>query len=129
MIRSKYYKNGLRVPVFLLLILVFFPDLSVSGSDVFDPSATGYKGRKGEIIYVSKSGNNSDGSSWKKAYHSIQTALLAIPDDKGGHIIIIKPDTYKEANLYPSYKGAAGSYNVLMETMMARQVPVQKDGS
>ena len=114
MTMSNYCKYGFRAPVFLLLILAVFPNIPAFGSDVFDPTATGYKGRKSEILYVSKLGNNSDGSSWKKAYHSIQAALSAIPDDKGGHIIIIRPDTYKEANLYPSYKGAAGSYNVLM---------------
>lgn len=64
-----------------------------------------------KVIYVSKLGDNSDGSNWRKAYHTIQAALSAVPDEKGGYKIIIRPDTYTEANLYPSYKGAAGSYN------------------
>jgi hypothetical protein len=114
MIGSNYYKNGLKVTVFLLLIIAILPNVSATGSDVFDPSSKDYKGRKGTIMYVSKSGNNSDGSSWNKAFHTIQSALSAIPDDRGGHIIVIRPDTYEEANLYPSFKGAVGSYNVLM---------------
>jgi hypothetical protein len=70
--------------------------------------------RKGVILYVSKLGDNSDGSTWKKAFHTIQAALLAVPDERGGHRVIIRPDTYMEANLYPSNKGAAGSYNLLV---------------
>ncbi|MGE3317471.1 MAG: hypothetical protein AB7O26_20345 [Planctomycetaceae bacterium] len=69
---------------------------------------------KGRTIYVSKLGDNSDGSSWNKGLHSIQAALLAIPDDKGGHRVVVRPDTYMEANLYPSRKGAAGAYNELI---------------
>jgi len=114
MIINNYNKNGLIVPAILLLILLFLPDLSSSASVTVDPSAPGYKGRKGISIYVSKSGNNSDGSSWKKAYHNIQTALSAIPDDKGGHMVIIRPDTYVEANLYTAYKGAQGAYNLII---------------
>ena len=100
--------------VILLLSLSFLPGLSVIASTSIDPSAKDYKGRKGTTIYVSKSGNNSDGSSWKKAYHTIQAALSSIPDDKGGHTIIVRPDTYIEANLYPVYKGAQGAYNLLI---------------
>ncbi len=65
-------------------------------------------------IFVSKLGDNRDGQSWKTAYHSIQQALLAVPDAHGGHRIIVRPDTYVEANLYPVYKGAAGAYNQLI---------------
>lgn len=79
-----------------------------------DPSRNGYVGRKGITLYVSKQGNNSDGSSWQKAFHTIQAALLAVPDALGGHSIVIRPDTYVEANLYPSYKGAKGAYNILL---------------
>ena len=39
-------------------------------------------------------------------------ALLAVPDDLGGHQIIIRPDTYVEANIYSVHKGAAGAYNL-----------------
>ena len=50
-------------------------------------------------LYVSALGNNSDGSSWAKAYTTVQAALSAIPDDRGGHRIVIRPDTYFEAML------------------------------
>lgn len=70
--------------------------------------------RTGVTLHVSKAGDNSDGSSWAKAFHTIQAALLAVPDDRGGHRILVRPDTYMEANLYPSRKGAAGSYNLLV---------------
>jgi hypothetical protein len=70
--------------------------------------------RKPATLYVSKLGDNSDGSSWAKAFRSIQAALDAVPDDQGGHKIVIRPDTYVEANLAPSHKGAAGAYNLLV---------------
>ena len=70
-------------------------------------------GRTGKTIYVSKLGDNSDGSSWKKAFTTIQAALQAAPDGEGGHRVLVRPDTYVEANLYPSQKGAKGAYNVL----------------
>ena len=65
-------------------------------------------------LYVSKLGDDSDGSSWQKSFHTIQKALLAVPDDQGGHRVIVRPDTYVEANLYPAHKGAAGAYNELV---------------
>ena len=99
--------------LFTILILLLLPGISAFSATTTDPSAPDYTGRKGSVIYVSKSGNNSNGSSWKNAYRTIQAALSAIPDDRGGHRIIIRPDTYTEANLYPAYKGAAGSYNLL----------------
>jgi hypothetical protein len=80
----------------------------------WDPAAADYAGHKGKTIYVSKLGDNSDGSSWQKAFHTIQAALSAVPDDRGGHHIIVRPDRYVEANLAPSFKGAAGSYNALI---------------
>lgn len=107
-------KNGLRRLAILLLSLSFLPNLSSSASITMDPSAPDYTSRKGMRIYVSKSGNDSDGSSWKKAYRTIQAALSAIPDDKGGHMIMIRPDTYVEANLSAAYKGAQGAYNLLV---------------
>jgi hypothetical protein len=79
----------------------------------FDPGAADYTGHKGVTLYVSKLGDNSDGTSWQRAFRTIQGALLAIPDGGGGHRIVIRPDTYAEANLYPAFKGAAGAYNVL----------------
>ena len=63
------------------------------------PAAADFVGRKGVTLYVSKQGDNSDGTSWTKALHSIQAALSAVPDNAGGHQIIIRPDTYFEANV------------------------------
>jgi len=80
----------------------------------WDPAAADYAGRKGVTVYVSKQGDNTDGSSWQKGLHTIQAALLAVPDDKGGHRIVVRPDTYAEANLYTRQKGAAGAYNLLI---------------
>ncbi|MEN6425069.1 MAG: hypothetical protein ABFE13_06890 [Phycisphaerales bacterium] len=68
----------------------------------------------GVTLHVSKRGDNSDGWSWTTAFHTIQKALDAVPDDKGGHQIIVRPDTYVEANLAPVQKGAAGAYNSLV---------------
>jgi hypothetical protein len=79
-----------------------------------DPTRPGYAGRNGVTLYVSKAGDNSDGSSWQKAFHTIQAALLAMPDKQGGHRVVIRPGTYEEANLYPSHRGAAGAYNLLV---------------
>ena len=65
-------------------------------------------------LFVSKLGDNSDGSSWAKAFKTIQAALNAVSDERGSHRIIVRPDTYMEANLYPAHKGAAGAYNELI---------------
>src|SRR5689334_7901158 len=65
-------------------------------------------------LFVSKLGDNSDGSSWAKAFQNIQTALSGIPNGRGGHRIIVRPDTYMEANLFPAHRGAAGAYNELI---------------
>lgn len=80
----------------------------------YDPAAPDYTGRRGRTLHVSKLGNNSDGSSWARAFHSLQAALSAIPDDEGGHRVLVRPDTYSEANLAPAFRGAAGSYNALI---------------
>ncbi|MBM3475700.1 MAG: hypothetical protein FJX75_20740, partial [Armatimonadetes bacterium] len=58
-------------------------------------------GEAGTTLYVSKLGDDCDGSSWAKAFRTIQAALSAIPDG-GGHRIIVRPDTYMEANLFPA---------------------------
>jgi hypothetical protein len=104
------------LPAFVVTYCAAILHLSASGllGAGFDPAASDYAGRKGATVYVSKQGDNSDGSSWAKAFHTIQAALLAVPDDSGGHRIIVRPDTYVEANLYPAHKGAAGSYNLLV---------------
>ncbi len=80
----------------------------------WDPGAADYSGHEGKTFYVSKRGDNTDGSSWQKAFHTIQAALLAVPDDQGGHQIIIRPDTYVEANVYVKHKGAPGAYNLFV---------------
>lgn len=95
-----------------LCVASFAPNILHAAT--WDPAAADYSGHKGKTLYVSKLGDNSDGSSWQKALHSIQAAFDAIPDDKGGHQIIVRPDTYVEANLAPAFKGAAGAYNVLI---------------
>ena len=99
---------------FLFLSLVLLNTLPVLATITPDPSAPEYTGRKGITLYVSKLGDNSNGSSWEKGYRSIQAALSAVPDDKGGHTIIIRPDTYVEANLYTAFKGAKGAYNLII---------------
>ena len=70
--------------------------------------------RQGATLYVSKLGDNSDGASWAAAFTTIQAALEAVPDDAGGHRVIVRPDTYMEANLAPAHKGAEGAYNLLV---------------
>jgi len=65
-------------------------------------------------LYVSKLGDNSDGRTWASAFTTIQASLDAIPDDKGGYRIVIRPDTYMEAMLSPAFKGAEGSYNEIV---------------
>ena len=96
------------------LVLAAGSQLGLIYAAVWDPTAADYSGNQGKTIYVSKQGDNSDGSSWQKAFHTIQAALLTLPDKKGGHKVIIRPDTYVEANLYTDHPGAPGSYNLLI---------------
>src|SRR4051812_44560066 len=65
-------------------------------------------------FYVSKLGDNTDGSTWPKAFTTIQAALNAVPDSTGNHRIVIRPDIYMESNLYSTHKGAAGAYNSIV---------------
>ncbi|MBT6148167.1 MAG: hypothetical protein HOH74_22220 [Gemmatimonadetes bacterium] len=65
-------------------------------------------------LFVSKLGNDSDGSSWATAFRTVQQALCAVPDDGGGHTITIRPDTYMEANLFAAHPGTAGAPNLLV---------------
>ena len=44
----------------------------------------------------------------------VQDGLDAVPDDRGGHRVIVRPDHYWEPNLSVPFKGAAGSYNLLI---------------
>ncbi len=107
-------KNGFLIGSVLLFFLLFHSALVATASNSVDPADKKYEGKKGTRLYVSKTGNNSDGTSWGNAFHSIQAALSALPDNQGGHLVIIRPDTYVEANLSPAFKGAAGSYNLLV---------------
>ncbi|MBN2296533.1 MAG: hypothetical protein JXM70_29160 [Pirellulales bacterium] len=101
--------------LFSLLLLIALTTLSVPLSAASPvPGDDGYAGRVGKAIFVSKTGDNSDGSSWAKAFHKIQDALNAVPDAKGGHRVIVRPDNYMEPNLETLHKGAAGSYNLLV---------------
>ena len=96
---------------FSLLLTVSFSTFILGASEAFAASNGVQNGVK---LYVSKMGDDTDGRSWKTAFHTIQQALDAVPDDKGGHQIIVRPDTYVEANLAPAYKGAASAYNSLI---------------
>ena len=74
------------------------------------------KARTGEPLktfYVSKLGDDSEGRSWATAFNTVQRALSAVRDGSGGYTIIVRPDTYMEANLFPAFKGAPGAYNTL----------------
>lgn len=107
-------KTTMRGLLGLTAVFVSSTQLAILSAASWDPAAADYSGNKGRTIYVSKVGDNSDGSSWQKGFHTIQAALLAIPDDKGGHRIVVRPDTYVEANLYTWQEGAPGSYNLLI---------------
>ena len=81
----------MRVSTILLLTTALVPLLSFAYENPPAPEA-GH--RPGLTLYVSKLGDNSDGRSWGTAFQTIQAALDAIPDDLGGHRLIIRPDTY-----------------------------------
>ena len=110
---AAHKKKSLSARILLSILFVCMAGIA-NASFTDNPLADHYAGRKGIHLFVSPLGNNSDGSSWANAFHSIQTALSALPDDKGGHLIAIRPGTYLEANLYPAFKGAVGSYNLLV---------------
>lgn len=65
-------------------------------------------------IYVSKAGNDSDGKTWATAFTTIQRGLDAVPNDRGGYRVVVRPDTYYEANLLPPASGTRGNYNELV---------------
>jgi pectin methylesterase-like acyl-CoA thioesterase len=94
----------------ILLITLLTASLPAFNALGAEPAATAKETHRGVILHVSKLGDNSDGRRWNTAFHTIQKALDAVPDNQGGHrIIIIRPDTYAEANLYPAHPGAAGA--------------------
>ena len=96
---------------FTSLILLF---CLLCGMTLINPPLAHTSTPHDKTYYVSKLGSNSDGSSWANAFTTIQTALDAIPDNRGGYRIIVRPDTYFEAMLFPANKGAKGAYNQLL---------------
>ena len=92
----------------LAAVLLTLPGVAAETSPAPAPAQ-----RQGLTLYVSKLGDNSDGRSWRTAFHTIQAALDAVPDDLGGHRIVLRPDNYAEANLDSKHKGAAGAYNTI----------------
>ena len=94
----------------LVLAAAVLPLLGVAAEK---PLASESGSRQGLTLYVSKLGDDSDGRSWRTAFRTIQAALNAVPNDLGGHRVIIRPDTYAEANLDSKHKGAAGAYNTI----------------
>jgi len=98
----------------LLVLLLSLACTTVLSAATWDPASRDYTGHEGSTLYVSKQGDDTDGSSWSKAFRTIQAALDAVPDDRGGHTIVVRPDRYVEANLAPAHPGAAGSYNLLV---------------
>jgi hypothetical protein len=107
-----------RRGLFCTLLWVWICGIWIASESVTPSAGSSIKGNMatgtGVSLYVSKVGDNSDGSSWAKAFGTIQAALSAIPNDKGGHRVIVRPDTYAEANLFAAFKGAAGAYNELV---------------
>ncbi len=99
-----------------LVVLAFLCAAFAQGAcaEPGEPLSPDCAGRAGTAIYVSKQGDNSDGSTWERAFHTIQAGLDAVPDGQGGHRVLIRPDTYIEANLAPAFTGAAGAYNELV---------------
>ncbi|QDU79147.1 hypothetical protein Pla110_08520 [Polystyrenella longa] len=97
--------DSLLVCMLLLILILCSAQTAEAESKSADATKT---------LYVSKVGDNSDGQSWANGFHTIQSALSAIPDEMGGYTIAIRPDTYMESNLAPSHKGAADAYNSLI---------------
>lgn len=103
-----------RFPAMVGLVALLAALPSMGKAAPWDPAASDFTGHRGTNLYVSKQGNNTDGRTWETAFTTIQAALQALPDAEGGHRVIIRPDTYVEANLWPNHPGAAGSYNEII---------------
>ena len=101
-----------RVPVAGLL--VYLNLLGGLRAAPWDPAAADYTGRKGTVLLRVETGRQYRRQHLAKAFRTIQAALDAVPDDQGGHQIIVRPDTYVEANLAPAHQGASGAYNALI---------------
>ena len=102
-----------RADFFLALAVVVIVAPSLAQASSARPSAGESPGRPDATRYVSRLGDGSDGRSWRTAFRTIQAALDAVADDRGGHRILIRPDTYAEANLDVKHPGSAGAYNTL----------------
>ena len=76
--------------LFSALVLTQFNYPEANGAE---PAPAHSAQTAGKTLFVSKLGDNSDGSSWAKAFKTVQAALNAVPDDRGGHRIIVRPDT------------------------------------
>ena len=110
-----YAKKEVDAMARIILVLTIVAAFQgVCWAATWDPAADNYTGRKGVTFYVSKLGDNSDGLSWPTAFTTVQKALDAIPDALGGHTVVVRPDTYMEANLSVAHPAAAGSYNLLI---------------
>jgi hypothetical protein len=94
--------------------LAFTPFLIAAAVRVAETEAAVAESREPVTLYVSKRGTNANGRKWRTAFRTIQSALDAVPNDRGGHRIIVRPDHYMEANLAPAHSGAAGHYNALI---------------
>ncbi len=92
------------------LVFVTFVTFVLS---VFPPNMIASAIAEQRTIYVSQLGDDSDGTSWERAFRTIQKAIQAIPSPDGAYRVLIRPDTYMEANLFPAHPGAKGSYNIL----------------
>ena len=106
------------IPLIVVLLFVACP---LEAADR-EPLKPGPATRQPMTLYVSRLGDNSDGRNWRSAFRTIQAALDAIPDDLGGHRVIIRPDTYAEANLDSKHKGTAIAYNTIEGVRTAAEV-------
>ena len=104
------YKQLLGSLAVLLIASITIPSQAIE----YVPGDHDYQGRQGTTYYVSKLGDNTDGKSWQTAFHKIQTALSTVPDNQGGHRVVVRPDHYMEPNLETAHQGASGSYNLLI---------------
>ncbi|OJW10562.1 MAG: hypothetical protein BGO49_22850 [Planctomycetales bacterium 71-10] len=93
-----------------------------------DPSALGYSGREGATIYVSRLGGGSDGKTWATAFRTIQAGLDAVPDDAGGHRVVVRPDAYAEANLARRARGPPAPTTPSSATSTARSARARRAG-
>ena len=105
-------KHSLFIHARNLLLLAALLCCAGPSNAATPPAQTATNG--GVTLFVSKLGDNSDGRTWSRAFKTIQSALDAIPDDHGRHRVIVRPDTYMEANLSPAHRGAAAAYNELV---------------